>query len=119
MAFSGAENRQPGRIQQEFNSWAARSAPMPTESQLRDAVLRTGVRRRIENGQLPSYVPNRIEAGYGCGDVCVACDQPISDTQIEYEVEDDRNGRPLSFHFGCYVVWQLECTAAKPKPSAE
>jgi len=87
---------------------------MPTESQLRDAALRKSVRQRIENGQLPSCVPNRIDAGYGCGDVCVACDQPISDAQIEYEIEDGRDGRVLSFHFGCYVVWQLQCARVKP-----
>jgi hypothetical protein len=90
---------------------------MPTESQLRDGALRESVRQRIENGQLPSYVPNRIEAGYGCGDICVACDQPVTDAQIEYEVEDDRNGRLSSFHFGCYVVWQLECARANLAPT--
>jgi hypothetical protein len=39
---------------------------MPIESQLRDGALRKSVRQRIENGQLPSYVPNRIA---GAGDL--------------------------------------------------
>ena len=91
---------------------------MPTELQLQDAALRKSVRRRIDDGQLPSSVPNHIQAGYGSGDVCVACDQSISAAQVEYEVEDGRNGRLLSFHFGCYVVWQLECARAKPESSA-
>lgn len=87
---------------------------MPTESQLRDAALRLHVRQRIASGQLPTCVPNRIEAGYGSGHVCVACDQLISHAHIEYEIQDERDGSQLRFHFGCYVVWQLECAGAKP-----
>jgi hypothetical protein len=88
---------------------------MPTESQLRDAALRQHIRQQIENGQLPCYVPNRIDAGYGSRHMCAACDQLISDAQVEYEIQDDRDGKRLRFHFGCYVVWQLECAQAKPR----
>ena len=87
---------------------------MPAESQLRDAALRLHVRQHIEHGRLPCYVPNRIEAGYGSRHDCIACGQLISDAQVEYEVQDHRDGSRLRFHFGCYVVWQLECTRAKP-----
>ena len=87
---------------------------MPTESQLRDAALRLHVRQHIEHGRLPCYVPNRIEAGYGSGHGCIACGQLISKAQIEYETKDDSNGSRLRFHFGCYVVWQLECARVKP-----
>ena len=85
---------------------------MPTESQLRDTALRLRVRERIENGRLPMMVPTLIEAGYGSGEVCVACDQPITSTQVEYELADCRDGRLLCFHLGCHVVWQIECAAA-------
>jgi hypothetical protein len=82
---------------------------MPTESQLQDTALRLHIRQRIESGRLPCCVPKHIGAGYGSGHVCVACDQPITDAQIEYEVQEERDRSRLSFHFGCYVVWQLEC----------
>jgi len=82
---------------------------MPTESQLHDTALRLHVRELIENGRLPVILPRQISAGYGSGCVCVACGQPITDTQVEYDIEDDRNARQLSFHLGCHVVWQLEC----------
>jgi hypothetical protein len=86
---------------------------MPIESQLRDTALRLRVRERIEDGRLPVMVPTRIDAGYGSGHVCVACDQAITSTQVEYELADYRDGRPLYFHLGCHVVWQIECASAR------
>ena len=86
---------------------------MPTESQLRDTALRSRVRERVADGRLPVMVPTRIDAGYGSGQICVACDEPITSTQVEYELSDCRDGRPLCFHLGCHVVWQIECAAAR------
>jgi hypothetical protein len=94
---------------------------MPTESQLQDTALRLHIRQRVESEHLPCCVPKHIAAGYGTGHLCVACDQPITDAQVEYEVEEEPDGRRLSFHFGCYVVWQLECARVAhnncPRPS--
>ena len=96
---------------------------MPTESQLQDTALRMRIRALIEEGRLPVMLPKQILAGYGSGRVCVACDRPISGTQVEYEIEDDRNGHRLSLHLGCHVVWQIECarrSAAEPgSPAAQ
>jgi len=85
---------------------------MSIESQLPDSELQLRIKQRIHNGKLPCCIPDRIGAGYGEGNVCVGCDQPIAKEHIEYEVQDDRTGRQLNFHFGCYVVWQIECTRA-------
>jgi len=82
-----------------------------TESQLQDTTLRLRVRQLIGNGQLPVMLPRQIFARYGSGRVCAACDQPITSTHVEYEVEDDCDGSRLSFHMGCHVVWQLECAS--------
>jgi hypothetical protein len=90
---------------------------MPTESQLRDTALRLRVRQLIENGELPVMVPEQIDAGYGSGRACVACDRPITSTQVEYEIEDYRDRHPLTFHFGCHVLWRLECSRVKGKHS--
>ncbi len=82
---------------------------MPTESQLRNE-LRRRVRERIEFGQLPVMMAKQVAAGYGSGRVCAACDEPITSTQVEYEVDDCRDGyRLLRFHPGCHSLWQLEC----------
>ena len=88
---------------------------MPTESQLQDPRLRQHVCELIENGRLPVMLSEHISAGYGSGHRCVACDLPITNVQIEYEVSDCRDGRPLSFHMGCHVVWQLECAQRRAK----
>jgi hypothetical protein len=90
---------------------------MPTESQLRDHDLRVRIRGLIEQGVLPVMVPKQIAAGYGSGHFCVGCEKPITDTQVEYEIEDCRNGRSLRFHLGCHVVWQIECARASPTSS--
>lgn len=83
---------------------------MPTESQLQDAALRLRIRQLVESGRLPCLVPKQIAAGYGStSHVCMACDDPITHTQVEYEIQNDTDGRRLTFHFGCFVVWQLEC----------
>lgn len=82
---------------------------MPTESQLRDEALRLRVRKLIEVGRLPVTVPQQIYAGYGSNRTCAACDKPITNTQVEYDVNDERSGEPLNFHMGCHVLWQIEC----------
>jgi len=83
---------------------------VPTEAQLRDGELRDRIRRWIDDGRLPVLLPDRICAGYGSGSKCPACEQPITSSQIEYDVEYPRNGTPLlSLHLGCYVLWQIEC----------
>ena len=83
---------------------------MPTESQLQDAALRSRIRQLVESGRLPCLMPKHIAAGYGSSrHVCMGFDDPITITQVEYEIKNDADGRQLAFHFGCYVVWQLEC----------
>jgi hypothetical protein len=80
---------------------------MPTESQLRDTALRLRIRELLEKGLLPAMVPKEIHGGYGAGNACVACDQPITSTQVEYEVLEPQTGSCLHFHLGCHVVWQI------------
>jgi hypothetical protein len=72
-------------------------------------------RQRIKAGRLPVMTVTRIAAGYGFGHVCAACDKPITNPQVEYELDDYRDGRRLCFHQGCHVAWQLECAAAPPR----
>ena len=85
---------------------------MPTDSQLRDAELRSRVRERVKNGRLPLMVPESILGGYGTGHVCVACDQPITSAQVEYELADCRDGARLCFHLGCPLEWPTAGSAA-------
>jgi len=83
---------------------------MPTESQLQDVALRDLIRRLIDEGRLPLFLANKISAGYGSGSKCNGCDQPVTRTQIEYDLEDPGSGTAhLILHLGCYVLWQIEC----------
>jgi hypothetical protein len=86
---------------------------MPAESRLKDAALRLRICRLIENGLLPAVVPGRVTASCGSWRACAACDQPITSSQTEYEVEDRMHGRRLKFHMGCHMVWKMECAQAR------
>ena len=90
---------------------------MAPKSQLPEAELRRRVRQRIDNNQLLGVAREEVAAGYGRGHMCVVCDQPITPTQVEYEVADDRDNSRLSFHLNCHAVWQQECAQAKPQGS--
>jgi hypothetical protein len=84
-----------------------RGTRMPTESHV---LLIFRIRQHLKNGHLPVMVPKQAAAGCGSGRVCEACNQPITSTQIECEVDDDRDGYRLRFHLDCHLIWQLECT---------
>jgi hypothetical protein len=82
---------------------------MPTESQLRNAFLRAFIRRRIDDGTLPVMLSKTISVSVGSGLVCLACGQPIKREQIEYHAFGIRYGTSVRVHWGCHVLWQLEC----------
>ena len=83
---------------------------MPTEAQLLDAKLQEHIAQRISEGRLPVTLPEHSEvAGHGSGSKCDACDQPITSHQVEYDVEDPEHGTRLMLHFGCHLLWQIEC----------
>jgi hypothetical protein len=64
----------------------------------------------IDAGRLPLLLPDKISAGYGSGSKCNGCDQPVTRTQVEYDIEDPGSGTAhLILHLGCYVLWQIEC----------
>ena len=83
---------------------------MPTEAQLLDAKLQEHIAQRISEGRLPVTLPEQSEvAAHGSGSKCDACDQPITSHQVEYDVEDLEHGTRLMLHFGCHLLWQIEC----------
>jgi hypothetical protein len=72
--------------------------------------LLSRVRKRIDDGSLPAILARDLLAGFGgYGDMCHVCDQEILSAHVEYEVTDPSDGRQLTFHLSCYLVWQLEC----------
>jgi hypothetical protein len=90
---------------------------MPTEYQTRELQLQARIRRRIDEGRLPVHLADSISAGYGSGSKCHACDEPIAPSEIEYDLQDPRDGTArLSLHLGCYVIWQSECVKRTHTP---
>ena len=82
---------------------------MATEPQTDDSRLSALIRERIDTGQLPQILSKTISVGLGSGGKCIACDQPIENEQVEYQVFGPRYGKALRLHWGCHVLWQLEC----------
>ena len=52
----------------------------------------------------------RLWGGKGCGVPCDFCRVLVSTTEIEYEVEAELDGEPLTLHFHprCHDIWKTE-----------
>ncbi len=73
------------------------------------ASLAQRVRDKLDAGELPRIVPLKMWGGFGKGDPCNGCGEPIHPAQEEYEFKvhngDVNNCR---FHIGCAGLWQAE-----------
>jgi hypothetical protein len=62
-------------------------------------------RERIDEGQLPRVVPERVWGSpSGAGEICALCDKAIRRDQPVLEL-DER----FQFHVGCHAIWQRAC----------
>jgi len=68
--------------------------------------LRARARALIEQQLLPSISPTKTFGGYGRGEPCSLCGKPIPTSEVEYEVEYDKE--IYRFHFMCHAAWQFE-----------
>jgi hypothetical protein len=77
----------------------------------RHQYLQHTARERLASGTLPRVQSDSIWGGYGRGNVCSLCGEPIRATEVEFEVPVpvDREGNTLRFHIPCHEIWQLEC----------
>ena len=79
----------------------------------RELYLQRTARESLASGRLPRIHSQCIWGGYGRGDRCSLCGEPIRSSEVEFEVpeREDGTGMPsLKFHITCHAVWQLECT---------
>jgi hypothetical protein len=81
-----------------------------------EEALQTRVRERIEQGLLPREKPTRLWGGHGSGQLCSLCDQPISETEPEMELEYEATAQvpTVRFHLRCQSLWD----AARQVPDA-
>ena len=89
---------------------------MPCGLRISEETLRSLARQRIDAGQLPVIVAHRVSAGYGSGECCCLCAQPVEKHHVAYEVGDSRDGGWLVFHVNCHSVWQFECASRTSSP---
>ena len=74
--------------------------------------VRSLVHGRLESGSLPPDTGQRVFGSRGDGARCACCDQGISDSEVQYELESSsEDGEPagtVSMHMHCYQVWVQE-----------
>ncbi len=78
----------------------------------RELYLQRTARECLASGRLPRIQSQCIWGGYGRGEICSLCGEPIRTTEVEFEVPEpeDGSGGGLKFHITCHAIWQLECT---------
>jgi hypothetical protein len=72
-------------------------------------LIRQRVRRLLADRVLPCDQERAWAGPGGQGTHCVACDEPIAPTEIEFEVELVSPGPVLRLHRVCYAIWREEC----------
>ena len=74
------------------------------------------IRGKLDAGVLPHVrpenLPEKMWTGYGCGNPCNGCSQPIYPAQIEYHFPLD-SGEVLRLHIGCLGMWLAEAAASR------
>jgi len=78
-----------------------------------DTALRTLVRQKLLDGRLPLDKIPRLRGGPADGEVCDACDKPITKQQLVMEGHSPPSDRPknkkaIQFHVACFQVWNDE-----------
>ena len=75
---------------------------------------------RLTVAALRRALPMRLWGGKGCGAPCDFCRVLVSSTEVEYEVEAQLDGAPLTLHFHpkCHDAWKTECDAAQAAASS-
>ena len=66
--------------------------------------MKNTIERKLTAGVLPDRPPVKYWAGFGVGQPCDGCDEPILDTQVEYEVAFDAFPT-VRLHAVCAEIW--------------
>ena len=80
-----------------------------------EPILREKAREALYSGRVPTRGPDRTWSGPGVGASCSVCELPITDDQLEFEIEFSRNGDTLGLdafhvHIRCFAAWEFERT---------
>ena len=77
--------------------------------------LRAQIALRLDNGNLPAAGNQKIFGGYGANQACAACDAPVLENEVLYEVEVQREAEVivLAMHRCCFDLWMEESLALR------
>jgi hypothetical protein len=64
------------------------------------------IHQKFDAGVLPREHPEKIFGGYGFGDACSGCGDPLGRGQGVFEFEV--HGQDYRLHTGCYGLWEGE-----------
>jgi len=73
--------------------------------------------RRLSVAALRRVVLKRVWGGKGCGAPCDFCRVLVSPSDVEYELEAELDGEPLTLHFHprCHEAWRAERQSTEPE----
>jgi hypothetical protein len=76
-----------------------------------ECFLREKAQEAIRNGKLPAVKPGRTWGGPGNGTRCSMCGEPVTQGQMELEIEYRRAGTTPGLdkyylHVRCFAVWE-------------
>ena len=76
--------------------------------------IRYLIRKKLRDGRLPYNSVPRLWGVAGDGQVCDACDEPITKLQLMMEGLASRlaDKKPIQFHVRCFQIWDAERRAA-------
>jgi hypothetical protein len=71
---------------------------------------------RLTVAALRRVVLKRVWGGKGCGAPCDFCRVLVTSTDVEYELEAELDGVPVTLHFHprCHEAWRAERLATEP-----
>ncbi len=84
-----------------------------------EAILRAQAREAVENGKLPARRPDRTWGGPGVGAPCSVCDHPVTEDEMEFEIQFARDANGISgldkfhVHIRCFAAWEFERKTAQ------
>ena len=82
-----------------------------------DSILREKARAVVRSGKLPARRPDHAWSGPGVGAECSVCLLPVTEDQLEFEIQfarddDDPGLDKFHVHVRCFAAWEFERTKA-------
>jgi hypothetical protein len=106
-----------------FKRFTRASSEMPAPAGV-DRITQVSEPRaeRLSVAALRRVVMKRVWGGKGCGAPCDFCRVLVTSSDVEYELEAELDGQPVTLHFHprCHEAWRAERLSGElPAPAAQ